>query len=99
MSSEHAWLAVGFLGQFLFTMRFLAQWVHSERKRESVIPVSFWYFSVAGGVTLLTYAIYRQDPVFILGQGAGPFVYWRNLHFIARQRKPQEEDARRSHAA
>src|SRR5690348_13637454 len=98
MSSDHAWLAVGFFGQFLFTMRFLAQWVQSERKRESVIPLSFWYFSVAGGVTLLTYAIYRQDPVFILGQGAGLFVYWRNLHFISKQRKP-EEDARSSHAA
>jgi lipid-A-disaccharide synthase-like uncharacterized protein len=87
MSGEHVWLAVGFLGQALFSARFLVQWIVSERKRESVIPVPFWYFSIGGGLTLLLYAIHRLDPVFILGQGAGLLVYSRNLYFI--HRKPR----------
>lgn len=86
MDAEKLWLGVGFLGQALFSARFLVQWVASERRRQSFIPRAFWFFSVAGGVTLLSYAIYRQDPVFIVGQGAGLFVYSRNLWFIYRQR-------------
>jgi len=85
MSTEHLWLSLGFLGQAFFSMRFLVQWVASERRKESVIPVSFWFFSIGGGLTLLTYAIYRLDPVFILGQGAGLFVYCRNLYLIRRK--------------
>ena len=84
MTKDTIWLAVGFLGQAMFTMRFVVQWIHSERQRRSVIPVAFWYFSLGGGVLLLTYAIYRMDPVFILGQAAGLFVYGRNLYFITR---------------
>jgi lipid-A-disaccharide synthase-like uncharacterized protein len=84
MTKDTIWLAVGFLGQAMFTMRFVVQWIHSERQRRSVIPVAFWYFSLAGGAILLTYAIYRMDPVFILGQAAGLFVYGRNLYFITR---------------
>ena len=80
------WLGVGFLGQALFSMRFLVQWLQSERVKRSVIPDAFWYFSVAGGVTLLAYAIHRLDPVFIVGQGAGLFIYFRNLHFILKSR-------------
>lgn len=80
------WLAIGFLGQAFFSMRFLVQWIFSERKGRSVIPVAFWYFSLGGGVTLLAYAIYREDPVFIVGQAAGLFVYSRNLYFIWRER-------------
>lgn len=76
------WLLVGFAGQALFSMRFLVQWIYSERRRESVIPVAFWYFSILGGATLLSYAIYRQDPVFIVGQSTGVFIYLRNLYFI-----------------
>ena len=87
MSTEHLWLVVGFLGQACFSMRFLMQWIASERKRESVIPLSFWFFSLGGGLTLLTYAVYRQDPVFILGQGAGLFVYSRNLYLIRRKHR------------
>ena len=79
---EIVWLGLGFLGQFLFFMRFFIQWLVSERKKESVIPVSFWYLSLAGGILLLSYAIYRRDPVFILGQSLGVFVYGRNLYFI-----------------
>lgn len=85
MTSEHFWLTVGFLGQAFFSMRFMVQWIASERKKESVIPLSFWFFSIGGGLTLLTYAIYRLDPVFILGQAAGLFVYLRNLYLIRRK--------------
>jgi lipid-A-disaccharide synthase-like uncharacterized protein len=80
-------LAVGFLGQGFFSMRFLVQWIASERKKESVIPIYFWYFSVGGGLTLLIYAILRTDPVFIVGQGAGLLVYSRNLYLIWRKRE------------
>lgn len=80
------WLLLGFTGQALFSMRFLVQWIYSERHRQSLIPVAFWYFSIAGGAILLSYAIYRQDPVFIVGQSAGFFIYSRNLYFIHRQR-------------
>ena len=87
MSTEHFWLTVGFLGQAFFSMRFLVQWIASEKKRESVIPVSFWFFSIGGGLTLLIYAVYRHDPVFILGQTAGLFVYLRNLYLIRRKER------------
>jgi lipid-A-disaccharide synthase-like uncharacterized protein len=66
-------------------MRFLVQWIASERRKESVIPISFWFFSIGGGLTLLIYSIYRMDPVFILGQAAGLFVYLRNLYLIRRK--------------
>jgi len=79
------WLVIGFAGQALFTMRFIVQWWSSERQKRSVIPVAFWYFSLAGGATLLAYAIYRQDPVFIVGQAGGLFIYSRNLYFINRE--------------
>ena len=82
----NTWLIIGFIGQGLFSMRFLVQWIASERKGESVVPVLFWYFSLAGGLTLLAYAIYKQDPVFILGQGAGAFIYIRNLILIFRKK-------------
>jgi lipid-A-disaccharide synthase-like uncharacterized protein len=84
MTTEHVWLVFGFLGQAFFTARFLVQWIASERRKRSVVPHAFWYFSLGGGLTLLAYAIYRQDPVFIIGQGAGLFVYARNLWFIHR---------------
>jgi len=79
-------LAFGFLGQAFFSMRFLVQWIASERKKESVIPIYFWYLSIGGGLTLLTYAILRVDPVFIVGQSTGLFVYCRNLYLIWRKR-------------
>jgi len=89
MERDMIWLVVGFMGQALFSARFLVQWVSSERRKRSVVPLAFWYFSVAGGATLLAYAVHRMDPVFILGQAAGLAVYVRNLYFIARQRKVQ----------
>ena len=87
MTSETLWIAIGFLGQALFTSRFLVQWIASERRRESVIPVAFWWLSVVGGLTLLSYAVWRQDPVFIIGQASGLVVYARNLALIARNRR------------
>ena len=82
MSDEHLWLLVGFVGQAFFSLRFLVQWIASERRRESVIPISFWFFSIGGALTLFTYALHRRDPVFILSGGAGIFVYSRNLYLI-----------------
>ena len=81
------WIAVGFFGQALFSLRFLVQWLSSERQGRSTIPRAFWYFSIAGGATLLAYAIHRQDPVFILGQSVGVLIYARNLHLIFRERR------------
>lgn len=84
-SNQTFWLVIGFLGQALFSMRFIIQWIASEKKKKSIIPNAFWYFSIAGGTTLLTYAIYRQDPVFIVGQLMGLFIYLRNLYFILKK--------------
>lgn len=90
MNSDTFWLVLGFTAQAMFTMRFLVQWIASERRKESVVPVSFWYFSIVGSLMLLTYAIYRKDPVFILGQSAGSIVYFRNLYLISMKRKRDE---------
>lgn len=79
-------LVFGFAGQALFSARFIVQWIASEARKQSVIPLAFWYFSLAGGLFLLTYAILRHDPVFIVGQAAGLVVYVRNLVLIYRQR-------------
>jgi lipid-A-disaccharide synthase-like uncharacterized protein len=87
MTSETLWIAIGFFGQALFTSRFLIQWIASERLGESVIPLAFWWFSILGGLTLLSYALWRQDPVFIIGQATGLVVYARNLILIARKRR------------
>jgi lipid-A-disaccharide synthase-like uncharacterized protein len=76
------WVILGFVAQGFFTMRFVVQWIASERARKSVIPVAFWFFSIGGGVLLLIYALYRRDPVFIAGQALGLLVYVRNLYFI-----------------
>jgi len=77
-----AWVVLGFVAQAFFTMRFVVQWIASERARASVVPVAFWFFSIGGGVLLLIYALYRRDPVFIAGQALGLLVYIRNLYFI-----------------
>jgi lipid-A-disaccharide synthase-like uncharacterized protein len=81
------WVILGFAAQGLFTMRFLVQWIASERAGRSVIPLAFWLFSIVGGVLLLGYALYRKDAVFILGQAFGVFVYLRNLYFVVRERR------------
>src|SRR3954454_7702863 len=87
MTIPISWLVIGFLGQAVFTARFLVQWLASERKRDSIVPVAFWWLSLAGGIILLSYAIHRQDPVIILGQGMGLFIYTRNLTLIAKGRR------------
>lgn len=81
------WVLLGLVAQGLFTMRFVVQWLASERAKRSVMPVAFWWFSIGGGVLLLIYALYRRDPVFIAGQAFGVFVYFRNLHFVLRERR------------
>lgn len=86
--AELLWVAFGFIGQLMFTGRFLVQWIASERARRSVMPVLFWYFSLAGGAMLLAYAIYRGDPVFIMGQSLGVFIYTRNLWLIHADKSP-----------
>jgi len=82
--TELTWLAVGFGAQLMFSLRFLVQWIASERAKASIVPEIFWYFSLAGGAMLLIYAIYRVDPVFILGQATGLIIYSRNIYFIWR---------------
>jgi len=84
--SLNGWIIFGFLGQICFTMRFLVQWIVSEKRKESVIPIAFWYFSILGGMILFIYACHRQDPVFIAGQAFGSIVYMRNLILLKRKK-------------
>jgi len=86
VSEPAVWVSVGLLGQALFTARFLVQWLSSERLGRSVVPRAFWHLSFVGGITLLAYALWRGDPVFIAGQAAGLAVYARNLALIRRAR-------------
>ena len=85
MKQDALWLVVGFSGQALFSMRFIVQWLKSEREKKSVVPLAFWYFSLAGGAALLLYALHQADPVFIVGQGLGLFIYLRNLWLIYKE--------------
>ncbi|MDP3339391.1 lipid-A-disaccharide synthase N-terminal domain-containing protein [Frigidibacter sp.] len=85
--TEFWWVIIGLVGQLLFTGRFLVQWLASEKARKSVVPVAFWWFSIGGGLILLAYALYRKDPVFILGQSMGLFIYVRNLWLIRAERR------------
>src|SRR5256885_9757320 len=87
MSQARIWLIIGFAGQAIFTARFVVQWIVSEKKRDSVVPVAFWWLSLLGGLTLLSYAIHRKDPVIIVGQGMGLFVYARNLMLVGKARR------------
>ena len=90
VNAEQFWLSIGFLAQAFFSMRFIVQWVASERHKDSVFPVAFWFFSLAGGLTLFTYALHRQDPVFVLGEAAGVLIYLRNLYLIWRKQHSWE---------
>lgn len=87
IASNSIWLVVGMVGQGVFVGRFLLQWLYSEHKKRSVIPMAFWYASLLGGAILLVYAIYKRDPVFIVGQAGGFLVYLRNLQFRLRERR------------
>ena len=86
------WLGLGFVAQALFASRFVVQWISSEKAGQSVVPIAFWYLSLGGAVLLLTYAIYRKDPVFIIGQSVGGLIYARNLVLISRKRSPEGEE-------
>ena len=86
LAQLNLWTLIGFLGQALFMMRFIYQWIASERARASVMPEAFWYFSLGGGLIVFAYAVHQQDIVFILGQGLGVFIYLRNIYFIWRHR-------------
>ena len=99
MSENALWVAVGFVGQAFFSARFLVQWLASERARRSVVPLAFWFFSLGGGATLLAYALYRRDPVFIVGQAAGLLIYVRNLVLIRRESKSPPDPAREQPSA
>jgi lipid-A-disaccharide synthase-like uncharacterized protein len=81
------WVLLGFVAQFMFMMRFVVQWIASERAKKSVLPVAFWFFSIGGGLLLLIYAVYRKDPVFIAGQALGMIIYVRNLWLIFKDSK------------
>ena len=91
MKGEYIWLAIGLLGQGIFSARFIVQWLVSEKEKRSVIPVVFWYLSLLGGITLLFYSIYKRDPVFILGQSTCVLIYSRNLFLIQRERLSRSE--------
>ncbi|GAC1470016.1 MAG: hypothetical protein NVSMB9_14600 [Isosphaeraceae bacterium] len=95
---EMVWMGVGFLGQGIFTARFLVQWVASEKKRDSVVPVQFWWISLFGGLTLLSYTIHKQDPPLILGQAMGLVVYVRNLMLLEKARRRAERRQKRIEA-
>lgn len=84
------WIGIGFIGQALFSARFFLQWLASERAKRSIVPLAFWYFSLGGGLVLLSYAIHKRDPVFIVGQATGVFVYLRNLYLIRTGRQRAE---------
>jgi len=85
-STELIFLIIGFVGQGLFASRFIIQWIYSEKIGKSTIPITFWYLSIFGGIGLLTYAIFRKDPVIIIGQSFGIFIYVRNLILIYKKK-------------
>ena len=87
MDKNLMWMIIGFVGQGFFSARFIVQWIMSEIKKQSIIPLGFWYFSLLGGATLFAYALYKEDPVFIVGQGAGLLIYSRNLYLIRKRAK------------
>ena len=92
MSTDQIWLIVGFIGQTVFASRFLIQWIVSERASKSIIPNIFWWISLAGSMILLSYAIHKLDPVFIMGQSCGFLIYSRNLYLIKKEGKNKKND-------
>ncbi len=85
------WLIIGLVGQAIFSTRFIVQWLYSERHKQSVMPIAFWFLSLGGSLTLLAYAIHRKDPVFILGQSMGFLIYTRNLVLIRKTRNENRD--------
>lgn len=93
MSIEHIWLLVGFLGQGVFLLRFLVQWLLLEKGKRSVVSLVFWYLSALGSMMLLVYAIAERDPVFILGQSTLALIYSRNLFLVNRERLSRAQNS------
>lgn len=87
------WLAFGIIAQLLFTARFLVQWLASEREGQSVMPLSFWYFSMAGGLMTLVYGIVRREPIIIMGQALAMVIYSRNLMLIFKSKRAARRGA------
>ena len=87
LNNLNFFMVLGFIGQFFFSMRFIVQWVASEKHKKSVVPLAFWVFSVLGSFLLLIYAIYRKDPVFIIGQAPNLLIYFRNIWLIKTSKK------------
>ena len=87
------WLIIGFIGQTIFAARFLIQWIVSERASKSIIPNIFWWISIVGSLILLSYAIHKQDPVFIVGQSCGFLIYSRNLYLIRQDKKASKKNS------
>ncbi|MGL5278934.1 MAG: lipid-A-disaccharide synthase N-terminal domain-containing protein [Cetobacterium sp.] len=85
LENWNIFLIIGFIGQGLFSMRFIIQWLASEKAKKSVIPFSFWIFSLSGSIFLLIYAVYKKDPVFILGQAPNVLIYSRNIYLIKKK--------------
>ena len=90
---DKIFLYIGIFGQLCFSMRFIIQWIYRKKKKKSVIPIAFWYFSLLGGIILLIYAIYHKDPVFIMGQAPGVFIYSRNIYLINKNKKAEAAQA------
>lgn len=86
----NTWLIIGFVAQGMFFGRFFIQWIVSEYKGESTVPLAFWIFSVLGGGMLLVYAIHQKDPVFIVGQAGGLVIYLRNLMLIYKNKQKRK---------
>lgn len=86
------WLIFGLVGQAAFFMRFVVQWIYSERKGESLIPIHFWTFSVAGALIILVYSIHRHDPVFIIGQFFALLIYGRNIALIRKRKNRVDQN-------
>jgi lipid-A-disaccharide synthase-like uncharacterized protein len=90
LSQEPVWTTVGFVGQFAFGGRFILQWIASEVKKRSHVPIGFWYLSLIGSIILLAYSIHRAEPIFILGFSLNAFIYIRNLHLIYKHKQTGE---------
>ncbi len=91
MFNLNFFMALGLLGQGMFSMRFIVQWIASEKAGKSVIPFSFWLFSFGGSLLLFIYAVYKKDPVFILGQAPNIFIYSRNIWLIRKEKIKEEK--------
>jgi len=93
MLATYIWLGVGFFGQFIFFLRFVLQWIASEKNKEVVIPVGFWYLSIAGTIIILVYSIHIKDIVFTTAQVLSLFIYARNLMLVHKNPPKKFEEA------